>query len=70
MNKWETYGPRDSRVLVDGDARFVGVDMTRDRALLGPGILARSENKRLRNGAAATRLGNILASIPTRTAPK
>jgi hypothetical protein len=58
MSRWSAYGRLDSRLLEDGDAKFTGVDMTRDRALLGPGILARSENKRLRLGAAATRLGN------------
>lgn len=60
MNRWSAYGRLDTRVLADGDEKFIGVDMTRDRALLGPGILARSENKRLRNGAAATRLGNSM----------
>jgi hypothetical protein len=34
--------------------------MVRDRGLLGPGVLARSENKRLRNGIAETRPGTNL----------
>jgi hypothetical protein len=59
MSRWSAYGPLDSRLMEDGDAKFMGVDMTRDRALLAPGILARAENKRLRIGAAATRLGNV-----------
>jgi len=45
--------------MIDGDRRFIGLDMTRDRALLGPGMLAVSENKRLRNGSADTRKGVI-----------
>jgi hypothetical protein len=61
MSRWSAYGRLDSRLLEDGDDRFTGVDMTRDRALLGPGTLARSENKRLRNGSAVTRLGNVQA---------
>lgn len=61
MNRWSAYGQLDTRLLTDGDSKFTGIDMTRDRALLAPGILARAENKRLRDGAAATRLGNVLA---------
>ena len=59
MARWKVFGKLDSQSLGDGDSRFVGVDMTRDRALLAPGFLARSENKRLRLGAASTRLGNV-----------
>jgi hypothetical protein len=59
--RWSAYGQLDTRLLEDGDARFIGVDMTRDRALLGPGMLARAENKRLRDGSAVTRAGNIAA---------
>jgi len=58
MSRWSAYGRLDSRVVDDGDNAFTGVDMTRDRALLRPNTLARAENKRLRIGAAATRLGN------------
>jgi hypothetical protein len=61
MSRWSAYGKLDSRLVEDGDNAFTGVDMTRDRALLQPGTLARSENKRLRIGAAATRLGNVQA---------
>jgi hypothetical protein len=59
MSRWSAYGKLDSRLLEDGDAKFIGVDMTRDRALLGPGMLAEAVNKRLRDGAAATRPGNV-----------
>jgi len=59
MSRWNAYGRLDSRLLEDGDAKFIGVDMTRDRALLGPGMMAGTLNKRLRNGAAATRPGNL-----------
>ena len=60
MARWGAYGQLDNQLRVDGDRRFIGLDMTRDRALLGPGILAVSNNKRLRNGSADTRKGNIL----------
>ena len=60
MNRWNSYGRLDSQVLQEGDSKFIGVDMTRDRPLLAPGMLARAENKRLRDGAAVTRLGNVL----------
>jgi hypothetical protein len=70
MSRWSAYGRLDSRVVEDGDPppglqqpgpAFIGVDMTRDRSALAPGMLARAENKRLRIGAAATRLGNVQA---------
>jgi hypothetical protein len=67
MSRWSAYGRLDSRVVEDGDNAFTGVDMTRDRALLQPGTLARSENKRLRIGAATTRLGNV--QVPDFQAP-
>ena len=57
MSRYRTYGPMDTPEANEGDSRFVGLDMVRDRGLLAPGILARSENKRLRNGTAATRPG-------------
>ena len=62
MARWGAYGRLDSRLLFDGDRKFVGLDMTRDRALLAPGMLAVSENKRLRNGTADTRKGNTVAA--------
>src|SRR4029077_18478822 len=67
MSRWSAYGRLDSRLLEDGDNAFTGVDMTRDRALLHPGTLARSENKRLRIGAVATCLGNV--QVPDFQAP-
>jgi hypothetical protein len=55
--RWEGYGSGDSQWLQDGDPSFVGIDMLHDRASLGAGMLARAENKRLRDGVASTRPG-------------
>ena len=55
--RWALSGPKETKVLTEGDARFNGLDMTRDRAILEPGTLAVSQNKRLINGIAATRPG-------------
>jgi hypothetical protein len=57
VNRWNSYGRNDSQLRIDGDPSFVGVDMLHDRAILGQGMLARSENKRLRDGPASTRAG-------------
>jgi hypothetical protein len=58
---YSSYGKLDSRIEVDGDAEWIGVDMRdqigRDRSMLAPGMLARSENKRLRFGTIDRRLG-------------
>jgi len=55
--RWALHGQKETKVLTEGDSRFNRLDMTRDRALLEPGTLALSENKRLINGIAATRPG-------------
>jgi hypothetical protein len=60
MSRWGFYGKLDTQEAHDGDWYFTGMDMVRERGLLQPGILARSENKRLRNGTADTRLGTVL----------
>ena len=57
MNRYQTYANLDSRPLFEGDNGFVGLDMKLDRGLLSEGILALSENKRLRRGSADTRGG-------------
>jgi hypothetical protein len=62
MNRWGSYGRRDTQEKTDVDLRFAALDMVRERSLLGAGVLARSENKRLRLGTAADRLGT---AIPT-----
>jgi hypothetical protein len=62
--QFANYGKLDDKVVVDGDASFTGVDMRdqsfstgRDRSFLAPGMLARSENKRLRYGSIDRRMG-------------
>src|SRR5262245_3647145 len=47
----------DTPWVPDGDPFFRGVNMLLDRGSLPAGYLARSENKRLRDGVAATRPG-------------
>jgi len=53
--RWAIHGQTESKVSSEGDRRFNGLDMTRDRSILEPGMLAVSQNKRLNNGIAATR---------------
>ena len=60
MQRWKNYGSKDTQLQIDGDPRFKGVDMLHDRSLLDAGMLAASENKRLRDGPAATRLGTTM----------
>jgi hypothetical protein len=62
MSRWDVYGKKDSQPQADGDSRFTGLDMVRERSLLAPETLARAENKRLRNGPAETRPGTALPS--------
>ena len=60
MQRWQTYGARDTPLKSEGDAAFVGIDMTRDRGALPPGMIARGENNRMREGNCRVRPGNIL----------
>lgn len=57
MNRYATYGRLDTPPRFEGDAAFTGVDMKHDRGILPPGLLAVSQNKRLRRGSADTRGG-------------
>lgn len=57
MGRWSGYGQKESQWVLDGDPGFRGIDMLHDRSLIAPGYLARCENKRLRDGVAATRMG-------------
>ena len=57
MGRYQSYGRKDVQWTLDGDSTFIGVDMLHERSLLGPGYLAVSQNKRLRDGPAATRAG-------------
>lgn len=60
MNRWSAYGRLDTSLRSDGDAVFTGIDMTRDRGSLPPGMIARGENNRMRQGTCERRPGNIL----------
>jgi len=57
MNRYQTYGRLDTQLAFEGDPVFTGLDLKHDRGILSPGLLARSENKRLRRGSADTRGG-------------
>jgi hypothetical protein len=59
MQRWSKYGERDTKLGTEGDSKFIGVDMARDRGLLAPGLVARAENKRCRDGVYRTRPGTI-----------
>jgi len=57
VSRFDTYFRGDTTDFTDGDARFTGVDMTRDRGLLQPGQLAAAQNTRLRTGGCGQRKG-------------
>ncbi len=60
MGRWAISGQKDRAWVQDGDPAFRGIDMIHDRSTLAPGYLAKAENKRLREGTAATRPGTGL----------
>lgn len=62
MSRFARYGRSETPWGTDGDPGFRGLDMLHDRSQLGAGYLARSENKRLRDGVAATRPGTTFAA--------
>lgn len=62
MPRYARYGRSDTPWQTDGDPGFVGIDMLHDRSQLGPGYLARAENKRLRDSVAATRPGTTFTA--------
>lgn len=63
MGRWGLAGiagKKDTAWVQDGDPFFKGIDMIHDPSVLPPGYLAKAENKRLREGPAATRPGTAL----------
>jgi hypothetical protein len=62
MSRYSAYGQLDTQAVTEGDSYFKGLDLKHERASLGEGMLARSENKRLATGKAQTRKGSILPS--------
>jgi hypothetical protein len=62
MPRYSVYGRSDTPDTPNGDDRFIGIDMTRKRQLLGPGMLALGQNTRLDSGTVYQRNGTI---IPT-----
>jgi hypothetical protein len=61
MPHYLSYGKLDTPIAEDGDQRFLGIDMRRDRGILQPGMVARSENKRMWTGRMETRTGMSMA---------
>src|SRR5215469_15550059 len=57
MPRWASYSSLDTQLSEEGDNLFVGVDQKHDRGTLPQGMLAKSQNKRLRTGVAKTRYG-------------
>jgi hypothetical protein len=55
--RYQSYGKLDTQIQADGDVVFKGIDMRRDRGILAPGMVTRSENKRMWTGRAETRGG-------------
>lgn len=64
MSRYRLYGQGDERPSVLGDTQFTGVNEKLSRELLPPGTAARAINKRMRKGAAETRLGTITPAGP------
>jgi hypothetical protein len=62
MSRYDYNGRGDTRDFTDGDTRFIGIDMTRDRGLLQPGMLALGENGRTRTGGYVQRPGTFIPS--------
>lgn len=58
--RFETYSQRDTPDATSGDQFFQGIDMTRDRSLLQPGMLSLGENTRTRTGHVRQRKGTIM----------
>jgi hypothetical protein len=59
MGRWASYKGLDSPINEDGDGGFIGLNMKDPPDQLEPGMLQRSENKRLRRGVAETRPGTF-----------
>lgn len=57
MPHYQVHGKLDSPIVEDGDQYFRSIDMRRDRGIVQPGIVTRSENKRMWTGRMETRSG-------------
>lgn len=68
MNRFEFYGPRDTRDTPNGDQAFIGIDMTSDKPLLQAGMFSFGQNTRCRNGRVKQRAGTQIPgdfNLPT-----
>lgn len=55
--RYGVYGRTDSQGFTDGDGQWVGIDSTRNRDKVAPGMLYIGENTRLRTGTVKQRAG-------------
>ena len=55
--RFQTFGQRDTQPFAAGDDRWIGIDSTRDRDKIVPGMLYLGENTRLRTGVVRQRKG-------------
>jgi hypothetical protein len=60
--RFDFYGQRDTTDTADRDNFWQGIDMTRDKPLVKPGLLSLGENTRLQDGKARQRAGTIIAA--------
>ncbi len=60
--RFETYTQRDTPDTTGGDYRWVGIDSTRDRPTIQPGLLSLGQNTRVRTGRVKQRRGTFLPS--------
>lgn len=61
MGHYQAFGKLDSQIAEDGDVYFNRLDMRRDKGILTPGTVVRSENKRMWTGRLETRSGFAMA---------
>lgn len=59
MPRFRTYGAIDEPPRVDGDERFIGVNMRFHPAILPPGYVSEAINARFNDGVAEPRKGFV-----------
>lgn len=58
--RYGVYGRQDTIGELNGDSRWMGIDSTRDRDKLAPGMLYDGQNTRLRTGTVRQRRGTVM----------
>ena len=58
--RYQVFGRQDTVGELNGDSRWLGIDSTRDRDKLQPGMLYGGQNTRLRTGTVRQRKGTVM----------